>query len=247
MTKLQMLLRTVAALAALGEAACQSSPGRPRRDQIIVAPDEVMDSTLLYAQNCAGCHGVDGKGGPAIPLGDPLYLAVADDAAIRNTTANGVAGTPMTAFAKSAGGMLTDQQVDAVVEKVRSWAQPGAFAAVSLPPYKPQGPGHPKRGEGVYAEYCSRCHGPEGGGGSQASSIVDGSYLALVSDQDLRTNVIVGRPDIGAPTFRDNVPGRPMSGEDVTDVVAWLAAQRSRFPGQPYPGAQSDRAMGELP
>lgn len=207
----------------------------------------MMDSAFLYAHNCAGCHGVDGKGGPSIPLGDSLYLAIADDAAIRNTTANGVPSTPMAAFAKSAGGMLTDQQIDSIVKRIRSWAKPEAVGDAHVPPHVASGPGRPKRGENVYGEYCSRCHGPDGTGGREASSIVDGSYLALVSDQDLRTNVIIGRPEMGAPTFRENVPGKPMSAEDVTDVVAWLAAQRSRFPGQPYPGAQSDRSMGELP
>jgi len=245
-TKHLAILGTLATVAVLGGAGCESSPGRPRRDQIVIRPDEVMDSALLYAKNCAGCHGVDGKGGASIPLGDSLYLAIADDAAIGDTTAHGVPGTPMPAFAKSAGGMLTDQQIDVIVRKIRSWAKPETFADARLPPHVARGPGHPKRGEDAYGEYCSRCHGPDGTGG-KASSIVDGSYLALVSDQDLRTNVIIGRPDLGAPTFRDNVPGEPMSAEDVTDVVAWLAAQRSRFPGQPYPGAQSDRSMGELP
>src|SRR4029078_8126854 len=133
--------------------------------------------------------------------GDSLYLAIADDAAIRNTTAHGVPGTPMPAFAKSAGGMLTDPQIDAVVRRIRSWANPEAFANARLPPHVARGPGRPKRGEDVYGEYFSRCHGAEGTGGS-ASSIVDGSYLALVSDQDLRTNVIIGRPDLGFPTSR---------------------------------------------
>ena len=71
----------------------------------------------------------------------------------------------------------------------------------------------------------------------RASSIVDGSYLALVSDQNLRTTVIVGRPELGAPDWRGDVPGKPMSPEDVSDVVAWLAAQRPQFPGQPYSSA----------
>ena len=63
---------------------------------------------------------------------------------------------------------------------------------------------------------------------------MDPSYLALVSDQNLRTNVIVGRPDLGAPDWRGDAPGKPLSPEDVTDVVSWLAAQRREFPGQPY-------------
>jgi hypothetical protein len=66
---------------------------------------------------------------------------------------------------------------------------------------------------------------------------VDGSYLALVSDQSLRTTVIVGRREWGAPDWRGDVPGHPMSADDVSDVVAWIVAQRSQFPGQPYASA----------
>jgi hypothetical protein len=46
--------------------------------------------------------------------------------------------------------------------------------------------------------------------------------------------VIVGRPDLGAPDWRDDVPGKPMRFQEITDVVEWLAAQRRQFPGQPY-------------
>ena len=66
------------------------------------------------------------------------------------------------------------------------------------------------------------------------SSIVDGSYLALVSDQGLRTAVIAGRPDLGAPDWRGNVRGKPMESQDISDVVAWLSSRRQAFPGQPY-------------
>jgi len=66
---------------------------------------------------------------------------------------------------------------------------------------------------------------------------VDTSYLALVSDQHLRTLTITGMPALGAPDWRGNVPGKTMSDADVTDVVAWLAAQRPPLTAQSnYPG-----------
>src|SRR5208337_4778265 len=102
------------------------------------------------------------------------------------------------------------------------------------PSYLAQGPGDPQRGADAYRIYCSSCHGPNGGGGSKASSIVDGSFLALVSDQGLRTIVIAGRPELGAPDWRGNVQGRPMTDAEITDVVAWLASRRVQNPGQPY-------------
>jgi mono/diheme cytochrome c family protein len=90
------------------------------------------------------------------------------------------------------------------------------------------------RGEVVYKTYCASCHGQGGRGGAKGSSITDDSFLALVSDQGLRTIAITGRPELGAPDWRGNVPGKPMSDQEVTDVVAWLAAQRVKNPGQPY-------------
>jgi hypothetical protein len=60
-----------------------------------------------------------------------------------------------------------------------------------------------------------------------------------VSNQYLRTTVIVGRPELGAPDWRGKAPGKPMSPDDVSDVVAWLAGQRPEVAGQPYPAART--------
>ena len=145
----------------------------------------------------------------------------------------------MPAFAQSAGGMLTNKQIEVIVSGIRSrWAKPNALSAANPPPYSPTAPGDAARGSGVYATYCSSCHGTGGGGGPKASSILDGSFLALLTDQELRTLVILGRPDLGAPDWRNNVPGRPMSSQEISDVVAWMSSQRPQFPGQPYPDAK---------
>jgi cytochrome c oxidase cbb3-type subunit 3 len=158
---------------------------------------------------------------------------------------NGVPGTSMPAFAQSAGGMLTDKQIDALVRGIRAWAKPNAFGDTTLPPYAAQVAGDSQRGADAYRTYCSSCHGVDGHGGNKASSIVDGSFLALVSDQYLRTTVIAGRPELGAPDWRGDVEGRPMSPQEISDVVAWLSSHRPHYPGQPYP-ASADRENGEL-
>ena len=208
-------------------------------DVQVIPPNRIMDFSFLYARNCSGCHGSNGQGGAAIGLGDPVYLAIADDATIRRVTANGVAATSMPAFAQSSGGILTDHQIDVIIHGIRTrWAKPDALRNADAPSYAAQGPADPNRGAEVYGTYCSSCHGAAGRGGKRASSIVDGAYLALVSDQGLRTTVIVGRRDFGAPDWRGDVAGKPMSPEDVSDVVAWLVAQRTEFPGQPYSTAQ---------
>jgi cytochrome c oxidase cbb3-type subunit 3 len=184
---------------------------------------------VLYRANCAGCHGAESKGSAARGLVDPVFLDIADEATIRRVTATGVPGTAMPAFATEAGGALTDEQIAAIVRSIRAATRADAADDVKPPPYSTSTAGDPERGGEAFATFCSRCHGADGRGGPGGSSIVDASYLSLVSDQGIRTTVIAGRPDLGAPDWRGNVPGRPMSPEDVSDVVAWLATQRGRM------------------
>lgn len=227
-------------------AGCGNLPGRPAPSSIPIDPDNVTDFSLLYHQNCSGCHGAEAKGGAALSIGDPVYLAIADDETIHKVVSNGIAGTSMPAFAKSAGGMLTENQVDIIAKGIRTrYSQPDALAGIAPPPYSTTEPGDAQRGATVYETFCSSCHGADGKGGAKASSIVDGTFLALLTDQELRTLVIVGRPDLGAPDWRNNVPGKPMSAGDISDVVAWLAAQRPQFPGRPYP--TKAKPAGERP
>jgi cytochrome c oxidase cbb3-type subunit III len=226
------ILVTLAAILASG---CGTPHGQPSKGSEVLAPNEVLQFGTLYAENCAGCHGAEGRGGAAMALANPVYLAVADDAAIRKIVAKGVPGTAMPAFADSAGGMLTDAQIDAITKGIRSrWRKQGILDTATAPSYAPKSTGDAQRGEAAYKVYCESCHGPAGRDGSKGSAITDDSFLALVSDQGLRTIVITGRPELGAPDWRGNVPGRPMSDQEVTDVVAWLASRRSQNPGQPY-------------
>jgi len=240
------LASSLASVALLGCVGCSNASIRAGADPPVSPPSQMLEFSVLYSKNCAGCHGPNGKGGAAVPLADPVFLAIADDATIRRIATNGVHGTPMSAFAQSAGGMLTDQQMEAIVRGIRSWAKPAALGGTNPPSYAPQSAGNAQRGADVYRTYCSSCHGANGSEG-KAGSIVNGSYLALVSDQDLRTNVILGRPELGAPDWRGDVPGRPMSEQEISDVVAWLAAQRPAIPGQPYPNSATDRAAEGIP
>ena len=233
------VLRFIVVPIAVALCACNDAPGRPGENPEVARPDEVLDFNILYKQNCSGCHGPQGNGGAAITLHNPVYLAIADDNVIRHTASNGVPGTPMTPFAQSSGGMLTDKQVDVIVRGIRAWAQPDVLVGVSLPAYKQDLPGDAQRGAAAYATFCASCHGARGEGGEKAGPIVDATYLALVSDQQLRTIVIAGWPAVGSPDWRNDVPGQPMSAQQISDVVAWLAAKRTQFPGQPYSNAEN--------
>jgi cytochrome c oxidase cbb3-type subunit 3 len=219
---------TIAVAAMLAGTGCGNREAGPV-ESMVIRPDRILDFATLYSDNCGGCHGPNGQGGVAMALGNPVYLAIASDSVIRNAAAQGVAGTTMPAFAQSAGGALTDQQIDSIVGGIRRWAKPEALNGQTPPPYSSAASGDAARGASVYETYCASCHGAGGGGGTHASSIIDPSYLALVSNQGLRTTVIAGRPDLGSPDWRSDAPGKTMSDQDVSDVVAWLAAQRPQI------------------
>jgi cytochrome c oxidase cbb3-type subunit 3 len=215
--------------------ACSTQSGRPQEGSEPEAPNQVVDFVTLYAQNCAACHGAEGRGGASIALANPVYLAIVDENAVHNVVANGVRGTSMPAFAQSAGGLLTDEQINVITSGiVLRRGRKGTLGEINPPSYAARMTGDAARGEIVFGTYCASCHGSEGHGGAKASAISNDSFLALVSDQGLRTIVITGRPELGAPDWLENVPGKPMSDQEITDVVAWLASRRVQSPGQPY-------------
>jgi mono/diheme cytochrome c family protein len=220
-------------LSALVLGAGCTPPGRPTKADIDLRPGQVRDFAVLYGQNCAGCHGKDGKGSAALALANPVYLAIASDDIVRHAVASGIQGSLMPAFAKSSGGTLTDEQIEILVDYMRTnWATPHVALNATPPPYAAKAPGNAISGARAYATFCASCHGADGKG--PRGSIVDGSFLALVSDQNLRTTIIAGRPDLGHPDWRHDAPGKAMTPQEVTDVVAWLVAQRKANPGQPY-------------
>jgi len=223
-------------------------PGKPTEAERWRAPEDVTDFNELYTTNCSGCHGIGGKLGAARPLNDPLYLAFVPDDALRQAISQGRSGTNMPAFSQQAGGALTDHQIDLLVLGIRmAWARPDEFKGLQIPNYSASttltnkssdrptdnsgsanaSPADNSSSAHAFQTYCASCHGANGNGGS-AGSIVDPNFLNLVSDQGLRTTVVVGRSDLGKPDWRSNLPGHPMSPQEIDAIVAWLSAQRQR-------------------
>jgi cytochrome c oxidase cbb3-type subunit III len=230
------------ALALIAMAGCDL-PGKPKAGPEVPRPDDVIAFTTLYAANCAGCHGSDGQNGAATDLANPEFEALIDDESMREVIAKGERGTLMPAFAQRNGGQLTDRQIAALVAGIRgSWRKENVFGSDTPPPYKANHAGDVGKGKDVYAIACARCHGVSAQEPGKGGSILDGSFLALVNEQMVRNTVIAGRPDIGEPDWRGHIPGRAMTDDEITDVTAWLMAQRPQNPGQPYPNVKTGAA-----
>lgn len=226
-------------------AGCGHESGYPPNP--VLRPAQISDFATLYSRNCAACHGPNGQNGPAMDLANPEYQALIDDATLRKWISGGMPGTEMPAFAQSAGGMLTDVQIGALVAGMRkAWALPNVFGAYTPPPYAQTGAGDAARGRQTYAARCANCHK------SALEDLTSPNYLALVSDQALRSIIIAGRPDIHQMDWRMERPAatfgqangtptpefvHPLSNDDVNDIVTYLSSLRGSAPVAPAANA----------
>src|SRR5277367_631052 len=200
----------------VGTLGCERKIGPPNDQDELMRPENVASFDRLYKQNCSACHGENGSGGPALDLANPNYQALVDDASLKRWITSGMPGTQMPAFGESAGGFLTPQQVDVLVAGMREhWAHKDP-STTAMPPYSSSTVGNAVPGQDIFRVSCSSCHQQ----GQQ--KITDASYLALASDQSLRSIVIAGRPDLGHPDWKQVRPDQPLTDQDVSDVVAYL-------------------------
>jgi mono/diheme cytochrome c family protein len=211
-------------------------PGKPDPRNRPVPTDKVLAFDGLFARNCAGCHGREGKLGPAPPLNDPLFRALVPAAALEKTLNHGRSGTPMSPFAHANGGTLTPPQVQVLVHEIKGLpyriedkngkveivADPQgtvpawgvvAPAAASVPSYLVgENAGDAAHGRELFRRTCAGCHGRDGEGvvqdGQRLRKINEQAFLALISDQALRRIIITGRPDLHMPDYAQNT-GRP--------------------------------------
>ena len=206
---------------------CDWMPGKPTEADKPVIASTISGFQPLWTTHCSGCHGADGRWGPA--------------------RRDGVPGTLMPPFADANGGSMTSAQIDDVVAGMRKhWSNPAATKDMTLPPMASE-LGKASRGATTFATYCGSCHGEDGRGGS-AGSVVNDSFLALASNQALRSAVICGRIDLGMPNYAGYAGGHKhskradlpdLNNQQISDIVAWLASHRVEFPGQPYPNTNT--------
>lgn len=248
----------LAGAAVLAAAGC--STGKPGFRAETMRPDQQLHFSVLYKQNCSGCHGDQGLNGAALSLNNPVYLSWAGRDHIYNIVAGGVPHTLMPAFSYAGGGLVTNKQIAVIVDgMIAHWNKPGVLDGANAPTYAPSGKGDVAAGQTAYIFYCARCHGTTGLGlspgrsrssryaaaeksESAVGSIVNPTFLALISDQGLRDVIVAGLPDQKMPDWRNDAPGKPMTDKDVTNIVAWLVSHRVQYPGRPFPQTQQQSA-----
>lgn len=185
----------------------------------------------LFGRHCSGCHGADGRFGPAVPLNDPLFLALVSDESLRRVIAGGRGLMP--AFGADHQGPLTDAEIDSMISTLRAkWERDVSYAwldgaRAALAPREGSTDGSPQVGQRLFRAACADCHA-EGGAAvrDEAGSLADPNYLALVSDALIRRMVITGRPDLKMPPYEKSDAVAESYGEQVDDLVTYVSAWR---------------------
>lgn len=223
------------AIAALALCGC-NAPGHPKPGPEVPRPDQIVSFNTLFSQNCSACHGATGENGPSYPIANPVFQAMVTPAILHSIISEGDPGTSMPPFSVKYGGLLTSKQIDVLVAGIRKrWYKPEALAGQVPPPYAPTHAGDPVLGKKLFEVNCAICHGMPPDGVSRSRDIFNPNFLSLVSDEVLRTIVVAGRPDLGMPDWRGDIPGSQnlhmhLTDQNVTDIVAWLATLRPMTP-----------------
>lgn len=121
-------------------------------DERDAKPDNV--AATLFANNCAGCHGGDGRGGERGPnIATKREMVILSDAQLTAILNKGVLASGMPAF-----GALGDKKIMQLVSYLRELQGMGDSGEARLI-------GDVGEGEKIYFDNCSRCHMVHGKGG----------------------------------------------------------------------------------
>jgi mono/diheme cytochrome c family protein len=81
--------------------------------------------SLLYAQNCAVCHGAEGQGRIGATLAQD-WPSFRPDLQVKTVIANGIEGSVMPAWSIANGGPLDDAQVNDITAYILTWQSDGS-------------------------------------------------------------------------------------------------------------------------
>jgi cytochrome c oxidase cbb3-type subunit III len=199
--------------------------GEPRIENKWVAPTEITDFVKLYNRNCLGCH----SNGPetvsaSIAMDNADYLSIVPREVVHNAIANGLPGTLMPGFSIKAGGELTDEQINILTDGIM--AKKPATVAADLPAYSAP-LGNAANGKALYETSVY------GKVTEITKSVLNPYFLDTVSDQYIRTFLIVGLPELGYPDFRALIPGKTLTSTEISNLTAWIVSNRKNEYGEP--------------
>jgi len=178
----------------------------------------------LFADNCRGCHGKYGQGGPnpgragdmITPISSEEFLKTRDDATLHNIISLGQPDFGMSPFGDSHGGSLTDDQIDSIVAFMRNWetTPPVTSAAPASSNVQPAN----ITSQQLYDGMCAQCHGDKMQGTASGPALDSTNLQSKYSYQSLVDLISTGVLTVAMPGM-----GHMFSDDQVKQLVNLVA------------------------
>jgi mono/diheme cytochrome c family protein len=186
---------------------------------------ETLSSGLLvYAENCAACHGSNGAGTVIAPALDSADLRATERADILKLVNTGVPGTLMAGWNE----MLVSEEIEAIIDLIYRWPEM-VQAGVEFPEVEvmsiPSSPELIVEGQQLFNIACKSCHGVDGYGSPMAPALNNQIFLSETPDAAIYQIIAGGVPDTLMPSW-----GSRLNDRDIQSLVAFL---RSMEPSAP--------------
>ena len=164
----------------------------------------IADGRQAFESRCAGCHGIDGRGGERAPdIATSARTQRLSDSALAQIINNGIPSAGMPAFST-----LDTSTTQALVKYLRFLQGKTGSAAL---------PGNPQNGKAIFfgRARCSECHLAAGAGGFIASDL--SSYGRGRPVEEIRDAIVKPNQPSNAP--RGTVTISTRAGETLTGVL----------------------------
>lgn len=186
--------------------------------------DQLAAGLMLYAEQCASCHGANLEGSTLAPAMDTPDLRGTESYEIARVIEQGVPGTLMAGW----DAALTDPDVDALITLIQRWPEVQA-AGVAMPVVEAEpidmSPEAVARGAHLFDIACASCHGAEGYGTQMAPALNNTLFLSETSDAAMRQIIAMGINGTVMPGW-----GGRFSDAQINDLIAYLRSQEADAP-----------------
>jgi cytochrome c oxidase cbb3-type subunit 3 len=188
----------------------------------------------LFEENCAACHGEQGRGGLGLPLNLQSFLRIADVGYIIRSMQHGRPIREMPSFKDT----LKPEEMKAVALYIKSWQyQPSLeLPAVSMN-------GNIQEGQALFKGLCVGCHGLNGEGGPVAGgghvigavsgiggpALADPGFLKSATDSYIKATLMFGRTGTPMGAYLKGRQGFvELRESEIDSIVAYLRSLESK-------------------
>lgn len=186
--------------------------------------EALSDGLLVYAENCAACHGSNGAGTVIAPAIDSADLRAIPKEETIQLVNNGVSGTLMAGWQN----LLAQDQISSLIDLIYRWPEM-VQAGVDFPEAEvmsiPSSPELIAAGDQLFNIACKSCHGVDGYGTRMAPALNNQIFLSETPDAAIYQIIAAGVPDTLMPAW-----GSRLTDQELQSLVAFMRSWEESAP-----------------